>query len=186
MRTRFLHTLVILQLLLHSAKFFFGSLQTLLQFGDFRSMRGGSHYRRLLRKAKEREVLQDKSRANIYLILCHVHSFTKQCIMGCYLYHDTLPNFIKHTSKPLMRLMQDSFSPLSANRIFSTTAPIRARCSSTMEAPFSAANKVSGTPGWKEVDGGADIPSPADGGRLSDSGTLWGSRIVSGLGTDSI
>ena len=44
----FLHTLVILQLLLHLAEFFFGPLQTLLQSGDFRSMRGGSRYRRQL------------------------------------------------------------------------------------------------------------------------------------------
>ena len=116
MRTRFLHTLVILQLLFHLAKFFFGLLQTLLQSGDFRSMRGGSRYRRLLiNKTKEGEVPQVKSPTNIYLILGLVPSFTEQCIRGYYLYNDTLRNLIKHTSKPVIRLTQASFSLLSAD-----------------------------------------------------------------------
>ena len=39
-----------------------------------------------------------------------------------------------------------------------------------MEAPFSATNKASGTSGWREVAGGADMPPPADRGRLPDPG----------------
>ena len=47
-----------------------------------------------------------------------------------------------HTSKPFIRLRQDSFSPLSADWIFSITAPMRARCSLTMDALFSAVDRI--------------------------------------------
>ena len=89
--------------------------------------------------------------AIINSIPCPVLSFTEQCIRGYYLYYDTLRQLIKHTSKPLIRLIQALFSPLSLDLIFSITAPIRARCSSTMEASRNATNKASDTSGWTEV-----------------------------------
>ena len=76
---------MVLQLLLHLAKFFFGPLQTLLQSGYFRSMRGDSRRRRLFLK-EEIYVIESPVGGN--LIPYPVPSFTGQCIRGYYLYYD--------------------------------------------------------------------------------------------------
>ena len=78
--------------------------------------------------------------------------------------------------------MQDSFSLLSAYRIFSITAPIRARCSSTMEALFSAVDKLPCTSGWTKVVGGVGSLPPDEGGCLPDPGASKVSGTVSGCG----
>ena len=107
--------------------------------------------------------------------------------MGYYLYYDSLLTSLL-TSKPVRRLVQASVSPLLADWTFSITAPIRVRCSSTMEALCSAANKVSGTSRWTKVAGGIRAPPPLEpywspelslaGGRIQDGPRLqhpWGS-----------
>lgn len=75
----------------------------------------------------------------------------------------TIPQWFlrKHTSKPFIRLRKDSFSPLSADGIFSITAPMRARCSSTIDALLSAVDRPPGSPAWAQVTGGTGKPPKA-------------------------
>ena len=58
------------------------------------------------------------------------------------------------------------------NGEFSITVPMRARCSSTMEALRSASSRVSGATGWTEVTGEIGTPPSFEGGCLPDSGAV--------------
>ena len=57
------------------------------------------------------------------------------------------------------------------------------RCSSSMEAPWSASNILSGASGWTGATGMADLLL-LEGGPPPDSGTFEGSGVVSGLEPD--
>ena len=68
---------------------------------------------------------------------------------------------------------------------FSTTVPMRVRCSSTMEALRSPSSRVSGAFGWTEITdgiGGIGAPPSFEGGCLSDSRAVQVSEIVCGKG----
>ena len=57
------------------------------------------------------------------------------------------------------------------------------RCPSSMEAPWSASNILSGASGWAKAAGTVDLLL-LEGGPLPDSGTFEGSGAVSGLEPD--
>ena len=99
------------------------------------------------------------SRSSVWLFLPN----TKQSIRGYCLYDDIFPTITLLTSKPVRRLVQASVSPLLTNRTFSITVSIRTRCSSTIEAPCSAASRLSGASGWTEVTDGTGTFPPWEG-----------------------
>src|SRR3990170_8738027 len=83
-----------------------------------------------------------------------------------------------HTLKPLTRLMKASFNPLLADRILSTTVPIKVRCSSETDACCSMPVIVSGAPG--SLGAAAGVQTPFERICLPDS------RVVPGCKSDSL
>jgi hypothetical protein len=81
---------------------------------------------------------------------------------------------ILHTSKPLSRPVKASFNPLFADRILSTTVPIKVRCSSEMDALCNVPIRTSGASGFLEV--AAGVRAPLKGVRLLDPRMIFGCK----------
>ena len=88
-----------------------------------------------------------------------------------------IKNATLRTSKPLSRPVKASFNLLLADRILSTTVPIKVRCSSEMEALCNVSISISGTSGFLE--GAEGVRTPFKGICLLDL------RVVSGYISDS-
>ena len=84
----FQHTLLVLQLLLHTAKFLLGPFQALLQFGHFRIMSGRLLRRRLFSNKGVYIINKGSHDKRGYDPLPGSLSFAGQCIRGYYSYYD--------------------------------------------------------------------------------------------------
>src|SRR3954471_1529040 len=104
------------------------------------------------------------------MILCVPSLFDNaQSLRGYYLHRAHLVHAQLYTSKPVNKLLTASCNPLSANEILSTTVPIKARCSSEIDAgpsrSFSSSDRAS--------DGAGLVRWPSSKARR---GGLWGPR----------
>src|SRR4051812_9448609 len=97
-------------------------------------------------------------------ILCAPHIFAPHRVSGATIYTgrmllcaiNTNVRYLKRTSRPANKLLMASFSPLSADEIFSITMCINTRCSSETEArPSKTFSSSDRTP-----DGAGLVPWP--------------------------
>src|SRR3954471_2359955 len=96
------------------------------------------------------------------MILCVPSLFDNaQSLRGYYLHRAHLVHAQLYTSKPVNKLLTPSCNPLSADEILSTTVPIKARCSSEIDArprrPFSSSDRA--PDGARLVDGPLQRPN---------------------------